>query len=177
MQKALFLHWLRWALWVTLFSVVVAALLSLGVTLYIYFAKGAVPLNAQVTAALLEIALFWFAIFWSVTLPIGTFFGMKQLFKHCSNTMRLRLFTCSKEPVETPHYKDVLKIWRKWLFLMIWGVAVAFIVIIGVEYIMHSETFLSWFNIYFLYLMLMFSSWVTLKILIKKCRLIEVRPC
>ncbi len=178
MIRSLFLIWLRWAVWVTLFSIVTAAVFSGGVTLYFYIAKGAVELNGDIMNALFDIGLFWFAIFWSITLPVSTFFGMKQLFKGCKNGYRLQLFSCNNELIELVRYENLPKVWRKWLFLMIWGIAIQLIVIVVFLYLVGTdEALMEWFNIYYLYAFVMFSSWVALSVIVKKCKLIEIERC
>lgn len=178
MKRALFFIWLRWALWITLFSVITAALLSLAVTFYMYFAKGAIPLDSEVINALVEIGLFWFAIFWSVTLPLSTFFGMKQLFKVCHNGRNLQLFSCVKEPIDDIGYEDLTKVWRKWLFLIIWGVAAQLVFIIALQYIVGNDgELMRWFNIYYMYAFVMTSSFTTLVIMVNRCKLVELKRC
>ncbi len=178
MIRSLFFIWLRWAAWVTLFSFVAAIVLSSGATLYFYIAKGTVELNSDIINALFDIGVFWFAIFWSITLPVSTFFGMKQLFKECKNGYRLQLFTCNNEPLEIVRYENLLTMWRKWLFLIIWGVAIQLIVIVVFLYLLGiDEALMEWFNIYYLYAFVMLSSWATLSIMLKKCKLIELRRC
>ncbi len=178
MRQALFRLWLRWAVWVTLFSVISAALLALSVTLSLYLYKGAVSLERDVFDALGAIARFWFGVCWSLTLPLGTFLGMKQLFSHCSVGYRLQLFTCNLEPLETVQYHDLMKAWRKWLFLTIWGVAVCVLIITVVQVLLQGKVDMRvWFQSYFMYALVMLSSWATLALMVRRCPSIAIERC
>jgi hypothetical protein len=178
MLKSLFFIWLRWAIWVTLFSTAMAAVFSFAIVLYMYISKGALPLSSEVRDALVAIGSFWFAILWSITLPLSTFFGMKQLFKGCYDAKRLQLFTCKKEPIDKVGYEDLIKVWRKWLFLMIWGVAAQLLFMTGIEYLLSDGgELMGWFNVYVLYVLVMSASLVTLFVLLSRCKLVELKRC
>jgi hypothetical protein len=177
MLKSLFFIWLRWAIWVTLFSTLLAAHFAIAIALYMYISKGAVALTSEVLSALEAIGYFWFAILWSITLPLSTFFGMKQLFKWCYGGKKLQLFTCKKEPIDSIGYEDVIKVWRKWLFLMIWGVAAQLVLITGVEYIVVGGELMQWFSVYYLYALVMSASLVTLFVLVNRCQLVKLKRC
>ncbi len=178
MAQSLFLIWLRWAVWITLVSVVIAAHFAIGIALYMYITKGAVALTSEVISALESIGYFWFAILWSITLPLSTFFGMKQLFKYCYDGRKLQLFSCTKEPIDDVYYEDIVKVWRKWLFLIIWGVAAQLVVIVTLQYVLGEGTdLMQWFNIYYLYVLVMTSSLGTLFILVNRCKLVELEQC
>lgn len=178
MGRALLVIWLRWAVWVTLFSLGTALVVSLGITLTLYLLKGAVALDDSIVKALREIALFWFGVSWSVTLPLGTFLGMKQLFVSCRYGYRLQLLTCHGEHMETVHYNALVKAWRKWLFLTVWGVAVGVLMITTLQFVIEGNILLSsWWNSYSLYVLVMFFSWATLRLMVQRCPSIEMRRC
>ncbi|RUM62586.1 MAG: hypothetical protein DSZ03_06435 [Sulfurimonas sp.] len=178
MRYALFLIWLRWAVWVTLFSLLSAVLLAVGVTLFFYLAKGAVALQEETVYALKDIGMFWFGVFWSLMLPIGMFLGMKQLFVRGSDGYKLQQYTCDKKPMESVSYNDLLKPWRKWLFLMVWGVAAGIILMMALQFAVRGEVALvRWWSGYSLYMLLMLSSWATLALMVKRCPSIEMERC
>ncbi len=178
MRQALFRIWLRWAVWATLFSLMGAFVVAFGMTLAFYLLKGAVSLEDDVLNALGGILLFWFSVCWSLALPLGTFLGMKQLFSRCVAGYRLQLFTCSLERVEKVQYSDVIKAWRKWLFLTIWGVAVGVLIITAVQIVMQGRADMSlWFHSYVLYILIMLSSLATLALMVRRCPSIVLERC
>jgi|GEM_PF-2299540 len=178
MRQALFQIWLRWAVWVTLFSIISALFVACGITVILYVMKGAVSLEGDVLDALGDIVWFWFGVCWSITLPLGTFLGMKQLFLRCSRGYRLQLFTCNLERIERVHYNDLIKAWRKWLFLTIWSVAVGILLIATLQWMLYGSVEISkWLHSYVLYALVMLSSWATLTLMIRRCPAIEMERC
>ncbi len=178
MKRAFFLIWLRWAVWVTLFSISGAMLIAFGMTLVLYLVKGAVPLEGEVLDALGSIARFWFGVSWSITLPLGTFLGMKQLFARCYSGYRLQLFTCNLERVEKVHYNHLVKAWRKWLFFTVWGVAVCVLVVTALQMAVQGQIDITlWFHSDTLYGFVMFSSWATLSLMVRRCPSMVLEQC
>ncbi len=169
--------WSYWALWVTLFSLGVAAILDLLLSVTLYVLKGMPTLNGAVLQALWDIGFFWFGILWSVTLLFGLLIVMKRLFGRCYNGWHMQLLTCNNaEVIEHVLLADVIKPWRKWLMLLIWGVALQILMLVGIGYML--QTLLQeWFNIYVLYVMVLISGFLSLPLLPNRCQRIQVVAC
>ncbi len=170
--------WWRWALWVTLFSILVALITDIALTFGIYLLKGVPPLNATVFEALLEIGRFWFGILWSITLLLALFLSVKRLFNRCIAGRQMHLFTCKDhERINPVLMGDVVVLWRRWMILLIWVVTVETLAVSGVGYLWGIEGFWSWFDIYWLYAFLVIASALTLPLLPSRCKRIEVVSC
>ncbi len=171
--------WSYWALWITLFSVISGLLIAAAVTAFIYFYKGSAGLSSDVLSALLDVLQFWFAPAWSIGLLIGMLLSLKRLFYRCMGGHQLLLYSCDGEEVISPvGVEDTLKLWRKWLFVTVWvialevlaGAAIASINAVG-------ESVMAWFSIYWLYLFFLFSALVTLPLMARRCKMVKVGKC
>jgi hypothetical protein len=149
------------------------------ITLYLYINQGMVELNTEVYAALFNLFMFWFSVMWSVTILIALFRGVKFLFKKCYGGYRFELLACSgKEILEAIGYGDLVKVWRRWLMLIIWLVAAQMIValIFTNLFTSYSGVF-EWFNIYWLYTFLLIGGYFSFVLLGSRCNKIKVVKC
>lgn len=182
MSRFYLLLWLKWALRLTLSSILGAVVLSFFVALTIYYFKDMPPLNDAVLWALFDIASFWFTLLWSLTLLLFLFRGMKYIFNDCINGYNLKLLTCPKENkselVEVVGYGDLVKVWRKWLMLMIWLVGAQMILaLIFTHFFSSFSSLFDWFNIYLLYGFILIAGYFSFMILSVRCKRVKIVKC
>ena len=140
MLKFYFLLWLGWVARVSFFSIFWAGFFSLLGTVFIYISQGSIELNGEVIDALLKIFLFWFPILWSATLLLGLFRGIKFIFNRCVGGYELKLLECSgKEFVEVIGFGNLVKVWRKWFFLIIWLSATQVVLVSVILYFVNNS--------------------------------------
>ena len=157
-------------------------ILAFIITLGIYYSQGMPKIDGEVLEALVEIGKFWFAISWSITLLFSLFRGMKHIFNRCHNGYVLKLMSCPKgnksQVIEVVGYGDLVKVWRKWLMLMIWLVGSEMILLLFLNYIFSmNKIIFSWFNIYVLYTLLLFAGYFSLMILSVRCKQVRLSRC
>lgn len=178
-----YLHlWLSWALRLTLSSLILALFFSLGMTFFLFAKQGFPALTKEVIVALLSILKFWFAPLWGITLLFSLFRGIKYIFNICKKGYSLELLSCPKEGkiehIKVVGYGDLIKVWRKWLMLIIWLIGAEMIVAIVVKYLLSSSSFsLNWFNIYVLYAFILLAGYFSFMILSARCKRIRLVKC
>jgi len=178
MYKFYFILWLQWLIKLTTISVVYATIISLSITLLFYINLGMATIDTEISLAIIDIFKFWFPIVWSFTLLISLFKELKNIFNSCHNGYKFQLLNCKREIVEVIGYGDIVKIWRKYLILLIWIVAAEMIISVSFSYLIYKNNQLfDWFNIYVLYIFVLFSSYFSFIILSSKCKLIKVQKC
>lgn len=182
MSKFYLLLWLKWAIRLTLSSILGAVVFSLLVTLAMYSFKDMPPLDDAVLAALFDIASFWFSILWSLTLLLFLFRGMKYIFNDCMNGYTMKLLTCQKEEknelIEVVGYGDLVKVWRKWLMLLIWLVGAQMVVALVLTSLFSNFSgVFDWFNIYLLYGFILFAGYFSFMILSVRCKRVKIVKC
>lgn len=171
--------WLRWALRLTLCSLSLAAILSFLVTLFIYVSRGLPDMTPEITGALFDIFIFWFSPLWSFTILIALFRGLKYIFNNCINGFELRLLTCdSNEVIENIGYGDLVKVWRKWLMLLIWLVgSIMILALIYTNLFTSYSGIFEWFNIYWLYCFILFGGYFSFIIMSSRCKKVKIVRC
>ena len=178
MSKFYLTLWAKWALRLTLCSVLLATVFSSVITLFLYVSRGLVELNTEVITALVDISMFWFPIVWSITILLAIFRSMKYIFNQCSAGYKLQLLTCKKEEIPLVGYGDLVKVWRKFFMLLIWIIAAQMILSLTFTYIFSSyESIFEWFDIYTLYLFILIAGYFSLLILSSKCKQVRVVKC
>lgn len=167
MGRFYFFLWLRWAYKLSINSIVSAVIITLIITFLTYAKLGFVSLDKDVMDALFKIYKFYFSFIFSITLIVVLFRSIKYIFNKCIYGYELKLLSCDqKEIIETIGYGDLLRVWRKWIMLLIWLIAICMIV-----------TMFKFFNIYALYLSLLLSGYISFIIMISKCKKIKVIRC
>jgi len=182
MSKFYFLLWLKWAIRLTLSTLIYGVLLASIVTGYIYFKQGVPSLDEKVYLALFDIFSFWFLILGNIALLLALFRGMKYLFNRCHNGYVLELSTCPDEGnvelIENVGYGDLVKVWRKWFMLLIWLSGAQMVVALVFSYLLFdSELIFSWFNIYVLYGFILLSGYFSFIILSARCKRVRISKC
>ena len=182
LSRFYFFLWLRWAIRLTLSSFLFTLLFASLITVIIYVKQGFVPLDDAVIVALTEVFLFWFGIIWNLGLLLFLFRGLKYIFNYCSGGYSLELLRCLKEKsvekIDTVGYGDLVKVWRKWLMLLIWlvGAQMVFVVVLS-RIFASNDTPFAWFNIYMLYAFIVVAGYFSLIVLSAKCKRIRIVKC
>lgn len=123
---------LRWLLFVLGFSMALGAVLTLIITLITLFSVGIV-FTTKGMLALYALLSFWFKLTWVMSFLIALIFSFKVLFNKTLDKRRLSIIDCeSKEPLEPVILLDVIPIWRKFLFWMVWILLVVALLLLGV---------------------------------------------
>lgn len=179
MTKFYFFLWLRWSTRLILCSVAFASVFSILITLVIYASQGMSTIDAQVKAALFEIFLFWFALLLNATLLLALFRGMKYIFNRCISGYKLTLLCCNaKEELSVIGYGDLLRVWRKWFMLLIWLVGSLMIIALVFTYLFSSYSgVFEWFNIYWLYVFILASGYLSFIFMSARCKRVKVVRC
>ena len=182
MSRFYFILWLKWAFRTTLSAVGMALILSFLITLFIYINHDMRSLNSDVFAALMSIFKFWFLLSWSITILIAIFRSLKYIFNSCSGGYKMLLFSCENEKqselIEIIGYGDLVKVWRRWIMLLIWIVGI-FMVVVTVFFKLFGsfESIFDWFNIYILYTFILIAGYFSFIILSSKCKKIRIKKC
>ena len=179
MRSFYFRLWLVWAVRVTLESLVFGAAMALLIAFAIYLKKGMPALDAEVGQALWHIFVFWFSLAWSAALLLSLFRSLKYLFNRCFGGYKLQLLSCdAKEEIEPVGYGDLVRVWRRWLMLLIWSSAV-FIMMISLlmHFVFGFTELFSWLSIYVLYGIVMISGYTSLVLLMARCKKTRIVRC
>ncbi len=167
MAKFYFYLWLIWASKLSLNSILSAIVITLVITFITYAKLGFVSLDDEVIDALFKVYKFYFSFVFSFTLLVVLFRSIKYIFNRCIHGYELKLLSCDKqEIIQIIGYGDLLRVWRKWIMLLIWLVAICMMV-----------TMFNFFNIYALYISLLLSGYLSFIIMISKCDKIKVVRC
>ncbi|WP_373072285.1 hypothetical protein [Sulfurimonas sp.] len=167
MGKFYFFLWLGWAYKLSLDSIVISILITSIITFLTYAKLGFVSLDQDVLNALFKVFKFYFSFVFSIILLVVLFRSIKYVFNKCIHGYELKLLSCDQqEIIENIGYGDLLRVWRKWIILLIWLVAICMIV-----------TMFNFFNIYALYISLLLSGYISFVIMISKCKKIKVIRC
>lgn len=171
--------WLRWALRLTLCSLLLGVLLSFLMSASMYLLKGLPELTPEITGALFDIFKFWFPLFWSFTILIALFRGLKHIFNSCISGFELRLLTCDgKETIEKIGYGDLVKVWRKWLMLLIWLVgSIMILALVYTNLFTSYDGLFEWFNIYWLYGFILLGGYFSFIIMSSRCKKVKIVRC
>ena len=171
--------WLRWSLGVVFFSIFFASIISSTITFYLYLINSVDTINKEILSALTDIAIFWFPISFSFSISITLFLSIKYLFNRCYNNYRFELLECStKESIEDISYKDLIKVWRKYLSTIIWlSSSMLIIALIFTNLFTTYKTLFEWFNIYYLLLFILLSGYFSLVILSSRLKQVKISKC
>ena len=171
--------WVKWAIRISLCSVISAFSISFFIMLFIYISQDMPTLESEVLKALFDITMFWFPIVWSLTLLLSLFRSLKYIFNSCCAEYKLQLLTCdTKEFIEVIGYGDLVKVWRRWFMLIIWLVGAQMIFSTAFAYLfMNIGGVFSWFNIYWLYAFILIAGYLSFVLLSNRCKRVKVIKC
>jgi hypothetical protein len=149
------------------------------VVLFIYLNQSMPSLSNEILDALFDVFKFWFPILWSLTLLLSLFRSLKFIYNRCICGYELKLYTCDlKEIIETVGYDDLVKVWRKWLMLMIWLVGSLMILSLAYTYLFTSYSgVFEWFNIYWLFGFILISGFFSFIFMAARCNRVKVVKC
>ncbi len=179
MNKFYLLLWLRWSIRLITCSVVLAALISFGVIMYIYINQGMPTINSDIYSALKSVFKFWFPILWSLTLLLALFRSLKYIFNSCIAGFELKLYGCnSQDLLADVGYGDLVKVWRKWFMLIIWlvGALMIFSLVYTSLFSSYSGVF-EWFDIYWLFSFILISGYFSFIFMSARCKRVKVVKC
>lgn len=186
MNKFYLFLWLKWTTRLTISSVTLAMFFSAITTLYMYFSQGMPSFNSEIMLALFDVFKFWFPLFWSLTLLISLFRGLKYIFNNSINGYEFKLLECFSEAedssslkiIEFIGYGDLVKVWRRWFMLIIWlvGAQMIFALVITYTFSSYNGVF-EWFNIYWLYGFILVSGYFSFILLGSRCKRVKVKKC
>ena len=171
--------WFRWALRVSISSVVLSSSLSLLITIVLYFKQGAVDFNVEVLEALMQVFIFWFPLTWSISILVVLFRSLKYVFNRCHNGYELKLYECKQRNlIDIVGYGDLVKVWRRWFMLMIWLSGIQMVLVLGFMYLFSSyHSIFEWFNIYVLFVFVLISGYLSFILLGGRCKKVKVKKC
>ena len=175
--------WLSWLFRVVLCTLATAFLLASLVTLLLYAKEGFVHFNGEVADALFSIWKFWFSILLNIALLFALFRSIKYIFNRCYSGYMLKLKNCPKDDlretfIDVVGYGDLIKVWRKWFFALIWlsGALMVLAFVVTKLFTSYSSLF-SWFSIYLLYLFIALSGYLSFVFISARCKNIKVVKC
>ena len=171
--------WLKWAAYVTLYSLISASILSALMTLFIYIYRGFPALDSEMYGALFLIAKFLFPLFWSLTLLLALFRSLKIIFNFCISGHQMKLLSCKDtEYLEAIGYGDVLPVWRKWFLLLIWLASAQMILALAFTYFLSDfGGVFEWFDIYWLFGFVLFGGYFSFMVLASRCKRVKIKQC
>jgi hypothetical protein len=135
-------------------------------------------LNDANLEAIFALFSFWFKISWNVALLIAMFRSIKYIFNHCSYENKFQLLNCKLDSLEDIGYGDLVKVWRRWLMLLIWLIGGEMIFSLAFTLLFTNMTTLfEWFNIYWLFSFTVIGGFFSFLLLPNRCRLVRVVQC
>jgi hypothetical protein len=167
----------------TLTSIASSAFIAAFITLFIYLSQGMKTIDTGIFAALVSIFKFWFILSWNITLLLALFLSLKYIFNNCIAGYKLNLLSCTKEdkigvPLKIVGYGDLVKVWRKWLMLLIWLVGAQMILaLIFMKLFSSYVSIFGWFNIYVLYFFILLAGYFSFMILSVRCKKVRIVKC
>lgn len=179
MRSFYFRLWLAWVVRVTAESLAFGMFIAMLIVGFIYFKKGMPQPSKEVVAALLELFFFWFSLAWSMALLLSLFRSLKYLFNRCYGGFKLQLLTCDmQEEIEPVGYGDLVRVWRRWLMLLIWSSAVLILLLaLVMRFVFGFSGLFSWLNIYVLYGVILAGGYVSLILLMARCKKTRIVRC
>lgn len=156
-------------------SALFTTVFTFGATSLTYYLKGMPTLESSVMEALLNIAGFWSGVFGSVVVVVALLASLKRVFNCCHAGYVMRLVACGNgEVIPSIGYGDLLKVARKWLFLLIWLVGAMVVLAI----LVFGELLgLEWFSFYVMYCFIMIAGYISFMVMVQRCRQIKVERC
>lgn len=126
--RALRLFWLQKVL---IFATLIGLVLTVAIVLVTLFFTGIAP-SKEGMVAIYAIAHFWFFIAWTLGFLAALVLSFKSLFNRPMHGYKLLMLDCAtKEPYEVVILLDVLPLWRKFLFWMVWILSVVALLLLG----------------------------------------------
>jgi len=180
MAKFYIYLWFFWVIRMLVVSTLLAGTLSFFITFYFYAREGLPAFESEILTAILNIFTFWFLLLLNFALPLALFINTKYLFNNCINAISLRVVSCAKEEefLERIGYGDLIKIWRKWLLLIVW-ISSVFVLFsfLFFYFLLFEGSFFEWLSVYCLYGFILLSGFFALPLLGSRCKSVRLRLC
>jgi hypothetical protein len=135
--------------------------------------------NKDIFFALMSVFKFWFPIVWSMALLLSLFISLKYIFNSCDGKYSFRLLSCNAlDEIDPVGYGDLIKVFRKFLMLIVWTSAIFVIVIFMFMKIFQGmDSLFDWFNIYWLYVFILISGYFSFILLPLRSKNVKVKKC
>lgn len=179
MARFYLLIWIKWVIRLTLCTLILACGLTFLITAFLYISKGMPSFSDEVISALINLFKFWFPVAMSLTLLIALFRSIKFIFKRCYNGYKFELLACGTEDIlEDIGYGDLVKVWRRWLMIIIWlvGAQMIFALVFTNLFTSYNGSF-EWFSIYWLFAFLLIAGYLSFILLGSRCKQVKVLKC
>jgi len=177
MGRFYFRLWFLWAVRFLFCSIFFALLFASLITSILYLKQGALSLNKEILEALFLVLKFWFPIALSFSILLALFRGLKYVFNKNIYHHKLVLLDCKDNFIDDIGYGDLVKVFRKWLMLLVWIIASFIVVMIVVIKLFTSLNFLLFLNIYTIYILILLAGYFSLILLSSKFKKIKVIRC
>ncbi len=178
MIKFYSLIWLRWIVFLGVYTVAVSLFLDFFLTLFVYIKKGFPSLNEEVLDALKTVFKINFYIVFNISFLISIFLAFKHIFYVCTDNYNFVLLNCKGDEEIDVTFSELVKVFRKFLFALIWLSAVAVLMVSIVARFVFGFTSMSqWFNIYILISIVILNVYLILFIMPHRCKKVKVRRC
>jgi len=177
MNRFYILLWLKWFIRVSFCSILIALFISSAVTIYIFFKTSPDSLDGNVLKALFDIERFWFALSFNFAFLFVLFRSIKYIFNKKLDGYEYKLYNCSMQNIDVIGYGDLIKVWRKWFFMLIWFSAVEMVIVTIIFYLFGIDELFSWFNIYVLYSFVMIAGYFSFILLPSRCKRVRIVRC
>lgn len=179
MSKFYFFVWFYWAVRVFLSTLILACGFDVLITLGTYLYLDLPELNTQTNNALVKLLRFWFPITLSISFLIALFYSLKSVFNRCTEGYKFVLLTClDAQVIENVSYKDLIKVFRKWLMLIIWLVGAEVILsFVFMKIVSDFESIFEWFSIYTLLLYVFGAAYISFFALGIRCKRARIVRC
>lgn len=170
--------WLYWLWWMLLYSVAAAAVADGAAVGVIYLLKGAPQLDTSVYGALEAIARVAFVPLWCAALLWAHLMVTRRLFSCCLGGKRLILLTCKgDERIYPVGLGDVLPIWRRFLMLIVWTVALEAVLVVGIAALFGGFSITTHLSAPMLGVMSAFGALAALLVMLRRCKRIRITQC
>lgn len=179
MLRFYLLLWFFWLYKTLRFALLWGGALASLVTLWLYVQEGSPLLDEAIKNALVEIFLFWFLPLFHLAFVFALFLSSKHLFYNCFAEKELRLRVCEGETEEEKiERKNLLRISRKLLFLIIWISAALTLALFSALYLLGvCVAFFSCFSIVWVDTLVLASGFFAIALLLQRCKYIEIKRC
>jgi hypothetical protein len=182
MLKFYTLLWLFWALRMIFVSLLIGALLSILITSFLYLREGSPALSTQILSAVFDIFYFWFLLLLNLAIPIALLINTKYIFNSCINNISLKLISCAKEEqgefISEVGFADILTVWRKMLFLIVWISAIFVLVSFLYFYLFSTaDSFFEWLGVFYIYGFILLGGFFALILLTNRSKNVNLHSC
>jgi len=165
--------WVAWGVRLTIEALLLAFVFAAIITVYLYFSRDFSLETSEQLHALLQLFMIWFRISFTLSLLIALFRSVKYILNRCQDGRKFVLLECQKDEkssvIEEIGYGDLMKVWRKWLVLMIW--------LVGAEMIVATLFTTAWFQLFWIYCFIIVAGYFSFIFLSSRCSRVRSVTC